>query len=528
VFEILILHGTIVDGSGVPGFRADVGVRNGVIQSIGNLSKEDSASRIDAEGMVVAPGFIDVHTHSDVTLLVNPKAESAIRQGVTTQVFPNCGIGTAPAVGEALKDAEEQLRPYGLHVSWRSVGEYFSHLEEQQPSINVVPMVAHGTVRMAVLGNDKREPNANELDKMREHVEEAMRTGARGLCSGLRYAPGGYAHPEELIALCKVVKQFDGIYTSHIRSEGDNGDWLDAINEAILIGEHAGIPVQISHLKGLGKHAWGKSKQALEIIDTARTRGLDVTCDQYPYEASSSSLLLLFPHWAIEGGVDNLFQRLTDNTLSGKIEEEFNNTLEMRGGAEKMTVSLFAPDQSLQGMTLSEVAEKMKKPPFETAKALLKATHGQVQMIFHVINIEDVRRIMSRPDVIVASDGYALANYGPLAIGSPHPRSYGCFPRVLAQFVREEKLLRVEEAVKKMTYLPASRFRLNDRDLLQKGKAADVVIFDPLRVQDTATFNNPQQYPNGIPYVIVNGKLVIERGEHTGCRPGKILRSKIA
>jgi N-acyl-D-amino-acid deacylase len=528
LFDILIQHGTVVDGSGAPSFRADIGVRNGLIESVGDLSKDDASSRIDAQGLVIAPGFIDVHTHSDVTLLVNPKAESAVRQGVTTQVFPNCGQGTAPAVGEALKNVEEQLRPYDLQVSWRSVGEFFSHLEAQHPSINVVPMVAHGTVRMAVLGYEKRKPTANELDQMREHVEEAMKDGARGLCSGLRYVPGGYADAAELIALCDVIKRYRGIYTSHIRSEGDNGDWFNAINEAISIGEHANVPVQISHLKALGKHVWGRSKQALEIIDAARARGIDVTCDQYPYEASSSSLLVLFSQWAIDGGIDTLFQRLKDDKMSKKIEEEFNSTLEMRGGGEKMNVSLFGPDPSLQGMTLSEVAKKMRKTHFEVAKELLKATHGQVKMIFHVMDIEDVRRIMIHPYVMVASDGYALANYGPLALGSSHPRSYGCFPRILARFVREEKLLKVEEAVKKMTHLPASRFRLEDRGLIREGMAADIVIFDPLRVQDKATFDNPHQYPAGIPYVMVNGKLVIERGEHTGSRPGKILSNKVS
>lgn len=524
MFDILILHGTIVDGSGVSGFSADIGVRSGVIESIGDLAKEDSISRIDADGMVVAPGFIDGHTHSDVTLLVNPKAESAVKQGVTTQVFPNCGQGTAPAIGEALKNVQEQLRPYDLAVSWKSVGEYFSHLEWQHTSINVVPMVAHGTVRMAVLGYEKREPTANELDQMREHVEEAMKSGARGLCSGLRYVPGGYANVAELTALCDVVKRFGGIYTSHIRSEGDNGDWFNAIKEAITIGENAGVPVQISHLKALGRHVWGKSKQALEIIDAARARGVDVTCDQYPYEASSSSLLVLFPQWAIDGGIAILFQRLEDNEMSGRIEKEFNRTLEMRGGAEKMTISLFGPDPSLQGMNLSEVATRLKKDVFEVAKDLLKAADGEVKMIFHVMDIEDVRRIMTRPYVMVASDGYALANYGPLASQFPHPRSYGCFPRVLARFVREERLLGIEQAVKKMTYLPASRFRLDDRGLLRKGKAADIVIFDPLLIQDRATYDDPQKYPIGIHYVIVNGKLVIERGEHTGSRPGKILR----
>jgi N-acyl-D-amino-acid deacylase len=524
--DTIIRHGKIIDGSGAASFSSDLGVKDSLIAVIGDLSKEDATREIDANEMVVAPGFIDVHTHSDVTLLVEPKAESAVRQGVTTHVFPNCGTGTAPAVGEALKDVEEQLKPYGLPVQWSSVGEYLSYLEKQQPSINVVPMVAHGTIRIAVLGYEKRKPSSNELDRMREYVEEAMEDGAHGLCSGLRYVPGGYADIAELVELCKVIKQYGGIYTSHIRSEGDNGDWFDAINEAIAVGEGADVPVQISHLKALGKDVWGKSEQALAIIETARARGVDVACDQYPYEASSSTLLVLFPQWAVASGIELLFQRLADTSMRTKIQQEFSKTLEMRGGPGKMIVSLFAPDRSLQGKSLLEVAKKLKMSPFETAIYLLRETHGQVSMIYHVMDINDVRRIMRRPYVIVASDGSALAPYGPLGAEEsfPHPRAYGCFPRVLARFVREDRVLTLEEAVGKMTRLPATRFRLEDRGLLRVGMAADVVVFDPRRVQDMATFDEPQRYPKGIPYVLVNGKLVVDKGDHTGARPGKILR----
>jgi N-acyl-D-amino-acid deacylase len=328
-----------------------------------------------------------------------------------------------------------------------------------------------------------------------------------------------------LVELCKVVKEYDGIYTSHIRSEGDNGDWFDAINEAIAVGEGAGVPVQISHLKALGKNVWGKSEKALAIIETAKARGVDAACDQYPYEASSSTLMVLFPQWAVDGGIELLFQRLADKAARNRIQQDFETTLEMRAGPQKMTVSTFAPDLSLQGKTLLEVAQKMRMPPFEAAIHLLQATHGQVSMIFHVMDINDVRRIITRPYVMVGSDGSALAPYGPLAVGYyPHPRNYGCFPRVLARFVREEGLLTLEEAVHKMTYLSAVRFRLADRGLLRVGLSADVVIFDPLRVQDTATFEEPQRYPNGIHYVLVNGKLVIDKGEHTGAKSGMILR----
>jgi N-acyl-D-amino-acid deacylase len=528
MLDAIIRHGTVIDGSGSVGFSADVGVKNGFITTIGDLRKDDSPFEIEARGLVVAPGFIDVHTHSDVTLLVNPKAESAVRQGVTTHVFPNCGLGLAPAVGEATKAIEDQLKPYDLQVRWTGTGEYFSYLERQRPAINVVPMVAHGTIRMAVLGYEKRRPTSNELDKMKGWVKEGMKNGARGLCSGLRYAPGGYADLRELVTLCQVVREYNGIYASHIRSEGDNGDWFEAIKEAIAVGRGAGVPVQISHLKALGKNVWGKSERALATIEKARAKGVDVTCDQYPYEASSSSLLLLFPNWAVEGGLDSFYKRGANARTRERMRRQFERILKIRGGPQRMTVSDFRPDTSLHGKSLLEVARHMKASPFEAALHLLHVARGQVGLIFHALEEYDVQKILAADFVMVASDGSALASYGRLGVGDfPHPRSYGCFPRVFARYVREERLLSIEQAVKKMTYLPAARFKLIDRGLLRRGCAADIVVFDPRLIQDTATFNNPRQYPKGILYVLVNGKLVLDNEQHTGHHPGKLLRRNV-
>jgi len=524
MLDVIIRGGRVADGTGRALRRADIGVRGGTITHVGAVDGERARTTIDAKGLVVSPGFVDVHTHSDISLLVNPKAESAVRQGVTTHVFPNCGMGLAPAVGHALKDIEERTKPFGIKVDWKTVGEYYQRVAKARPSINVVPMVAQGTVRMAVMGYSKDAPSRAQLREMKGHVEEAMRSGARGMCSGLRYVPSGYASESELVELAKVVRRHGGLYASHMRSEGDNGDWFAAIDEALAIGRGSGVPVQISHMKALGTEAWGKSTKALALIRDAKKNGVDVMADQYPYDAASSTLFLLFPQWSQEGGVGPFLERLADPGQRQKIEAAFAKTLAMRGGGSRMTISEYPPDGSLQGKTLAEAAERTNAGEFETAVELLRQAQGRVSMIFHVLERADIERIFRQRFVMVASDGSALAPYGKLAADYyPHPRNYGCFPRVLGDFVRKRKLVKLEEAVRKMTALPASRFGLEKRGLLKVGWRADVTVFDPKTVDDRATFERPREYPAGIEYVLVNGVPVIERGEHTGKRPGRVL-----
>lgn len=524
MLDVIIRGGRVADGTGRALRRADIGIQHGIITHVGTNDAERARITIDAKGLVVAPGFVDVHTHSDITILVNPKAESAVRQGVTTQVFPNCGMGLAPAVGEALKDIEDRTRPFGIKVDWKTVGEYFRRVEKARPSINVVPMVAQGTVRMAVMGYSKDAPSKTQLGKMKAHVEEAMRSGARGMCSGLRYVPSGYASESELVELAKVVHRHGGLYSTHMRSEGDNGDWFAAIDEALAIGRGSGVPVQISHMKALGSEAWGKSIKALAVIRSAKKSGVDVTVDQYPYAAASSTLFLLFPQWSQEGGVGPFTERLADPDQREKIEAAFAKTLAVRGGASRMAISEYPPDGSLQGKTLEQAAKLKNASEFETAVELLREAQGHVSMIFHVLEPADIERIFKQRFVMVASDGSAVAPYGKLAADYyPHPRNYGCFPRVLGDFVRKKKLVKLEEAVRKMTSLPAARFGLEKRGLLRTGWRADVTVFDPKTVADRATFERPREYPVGIEYVLVNGALVLERGEHTGKRPGKVL-----
>ncbi|HEV8654164.1 MAG TPA: D-aminoacylase [Candidatus Limnocylindria bacterium] len=524
MLDVIIRGGRIVDGSGRAGYRADIGITRDTISHLGRLDGEKARRTIDAKGLVVSPGFVDVHTHSDMTLLVNPKAESAVRQGVTTHVFPNCGMGLAPAVGDARKDVEERARPYGIKVDWTTVGEYYRRVAAARPTINVVPMVAQGTVRMAVMGYSKDTPSRAQLSEMKGHVEEAMRSGARGMCSGLRYVPSGYATERELVELAKVVKRYGGLYATHMRSEGDNGDWFAAIDEALAIGRGSGVPVQISHMKALGSEVWGKSTKALAAVRSAKKQGVDVMVDQYPYTASSSTMFVLFPQWSQEGGVRAFLQRVDKSEQGDQIRTAFEKTLAMRGGAARMTVSEYAPDHSFEGKTLAQIATQMRASPFETAVRLLGDSDGRVSMVFHTLEEPDVHRIFKAPFVMVASDGSALAPYGKLAADYyPHPRNYGCFPRVLGEFVRKKKLVTLETAVKKMTSLPAARFGLEDRGLLRIGWRADVVVFDPKTVADRATFERPREYPAGIEYVFVNGGMVLERGEHTGKRPGRVL-----
>ncbi len=524
MLDLVIRGGRVADGSGEPLYNADIGIAGERIVRVGKIARDEGRSLIDADGLIVSPGFVDVHTHSDITILVDPRAESAVRQGVTTQAFPNCGMGLAPAVGEALGDVAERVGRFGIEVDWTTVGDYFERVRSAGPAINVIPMVAQGTVRTAVMGFSQARPTPAQLETMREHVREAMRSGARGMCSGLRYVPSGYASRDELIELARIVSEYGGVYASHIRSEGDNGDWFDAIDEAVAIGHGAGVRVQISHLKALGADVWGKSRKALSAIEKARERGVDVLGDQYPYDATSSTLFVLFPQWCQEGGVEAFLERTADAAMRSRIESSFSKSLGLRGGGGRMTVSEYGPDRSLEGKTLAHIAGEHGAEVFDTAVDMLERSSGQVSMVFHTLEQDDIETLFVNPFVMVASDGSAVAPHGKLAADYyPHPRNYGCFPKVLGDFVRTRNLLPVEAAVRKMTSLPAEHFGLERRGRIKPGWYADVTVFDPDSVADRASFEHPREFPAGIPYVIVNGRPVVEEGRHTGNRRGKVL-----
>ncbi|RJS88505.1 D-aminoacylase [Candidatus Bathyarchaeota archaeon] len=520
-YDILIENGYVLDGTGNPWFRADVGIVGDTIEAIGRLRGSGANRRIDARGLIVAPGFIDIHSHSDFTILLDPGVESKIRQGVTTEVVGNCGTSAAPMNEEVRAYRERYMRGdlgEDFEFNWRTMGEYLDLIDEKGASFNVVALVGHGTVRQNVMGFEDRPPTEAELEEMKRLVAEAMEDGAWGMSTGLIYPPSCYAETDEIVELAKVVARYGGIYATHIRGEGRT--LLEAVREAIEIGERAGIPVEISHFKASGRENWRKTKDSLKLVEEARRRGVDVTFDQYPYTASSTGLAAFLPHWVHEGGLDRLLERLKDPETRRKIKEE--GATITRDWSSVMVV-LAPKHPQYEGKRITEIAELEGKEPMDTVFDLLLAEEAQVRIVAFGMCEEDVRRVMRSPYMMVGSDGRAVAPRGVLGRGKPHPRYYGTFPRVLGHYVREG-VLTLQEAMRKMTSLPAQRLGLRDRGLLREGFKADITIFDPDSVRDEATFTDPHRFPSGIPYVIVNGVLVIDGGEHTGALPGKALR----
>jgi len=534
--DILIKGGKIIDGAGNPWFRADLAIKNGNIVGLGRSLSVEAERVINAEDLVVCPGFIDAHSHSDMSVLINPKAESMIMQGITTMVVGNCGMSLAPVNPERVGILERYLSPFipaevKLKIEWTTFGEYLKKLEEVGCSCNIVPLVGHGTIRIHVMGVENRAPTADELEEMKKLVAEAMEAGAVGLSSGLIYPPGLFSEKKELVELSKVVARYGGLYTSHIRGEGVT--LLDAVKEAIEIGEEANVPVQISHHKASGRTSWGKSAESLKLMEEARDRGVDVTCDQYPYKAGMTSLATLLPPWAHEGGLEMLVKRLKDPEQRRRMRRDMEQGLPgwqnwiLECGWENIYISFVKSEKNkaLEGKNLVEAAKIMgKEDEFTALCDLLMEEEGAVSMVIFAMSEEDVRRILVHPLQMVGTDGWAVAPYGVLSVGKPHPRFYGTYPKILRKYVREEGLLTLEEAIRKMTSFPAQKFNLRDRGLLREGFRADIVVFDPERIADKATYENPHQYPEGIEYVLVNGEVVVEKGVHVGTLAGKIIR----
>jgi len=524
MFDLVIRGGKLVDGTGNPWFEGDVAIQGGRIAALGSLGKAEAARVIDAAGLVVAPGFIDLHSHSDAELLVNPRAESKIRQGVTTEVIGNCGFSLAPLGPLGKERVQAELAGYGLSLTWETMAGYLETVEKQGVALNVAALIGHGTVRRSVMGYERRRPTAAELEAMKALVDQAMSDGAFGLTTGLIYPPGSFSETEELIELSRVVAKRGGFYASHLRDEGDR--LLESVAEALEIGRKGGLPVQLSHHKAVGQANWGKVKESLRMIDEARASGLDVTADQYPYIATATGLSSIIPDWAQEGGAKKVLERLQHPETRRRLAAEVEAVQVKKGGWDKILIPSVKTEKNrlFIGLDLAEIARRRQQAPVEAAFDLLIEEELEVGMIRFGMSEEDVRLVMSHPAVAIGSDGSALAPYGRLGQGKPHPRNYGTFPRVLGKYVREEGVLRLEEAVRKMTSLPARRLRLWDRGLLRPGFWADITIFDPVTVAERATFTDPHQYPAGIPYVLVNGQVVIEAGEHTGALPGQVLR----
>jgi N-acyl-D-amino-acid deacylase len=529
LFSLIIENGMIVDGTGSLWHKADLGVRDDRIAAIGCLKGAAAQRRIDASGRVVAPGFIDIHTHSDLALLVDGRAESHVRQGVTTSVTGNCGISAAPASEEtlALMAGIGIGGAQGLNLYWKTADEYLRAVEEAGVSTNVAALIGHGTVRNYVMGFNARRPTAKEMDAMKAVVEEAMAAGFFGMSTGLVYTPGVYADTDEIVELASAVARHDGLYATHVR--GENDTVMTAVQEAIEIGRRTGVRVQISHLKVMGRHMWGTSADLLGAIESARAEGLDVTFDQYPYTASATGLSAVLPPWAQEGGKDEFMKRLRDPDDRDRMRRDIlagtGEWVSMHKGVgwENILVTQ-CPDSSVEGKSIAEIAEERGKDGFECCFDLLLDFEGQPRMVYFTIGDEDLERIMRHGAGMIGSDSNASHIQGPLAVGKPHPRTFGTFVRVLGHYVREKKIISLEEAVRRMTSFPAQKMRLFDRGLLRPGMKADVVVFDRDSVGDTATYEEPYDYPTGVSTVLVNGQVVVDQGRHTGAPAGRVLR----
>jgi len=520
-YDLVIVNGSIVDGTGNPWYRADVGIKNGRIAAIGTLGRGAGASIIDAAGKVVAPGFIDLHTHSDIPLLVDGTAQSKVREGVTLDVLGE-SASVAPLEGVVLDSFRAQMkRHYGLDVDWTTVAGFFDRLRRQGVAINVATSVAPQQIKVAVLGYENRPARSDELERMKALVAAAMRDGAVGLSTA--YEGGGYDNAEEIFAMAKVAHEHGGYYGTHVGSEGYQ--LVEEVQKAIKVAEATGIPVHIYHLKIRGRKLWGQAGPAIKLIEDARRRGLEITANQYPYTAMQHPWGALFPEWAKNGPPGTIVKVLSDRSNREKLKKDpqFVQYVEEHGGWEGIVASRFsnAADKPLEGSSIAEIAKlRGDRDPADTCFNLIVEEGGFVDGVHHNMSEDDVRMIMRLPWVAIASDGSALRPEGVLGDGLPHPRSYGTNPRVLGHYVRDEHVLTLEDAVRKMTSLPAQILRLKDRGLVREGYWADIVVFDPATVADRGTYERPAQYPVGISDVLVNGVAVVRAGEHTGAKPG--------
>jgi len=523
--SIIFKGGTIIDGSGSDGYTADILIRAGKIEAIGKFSTSDAYRVIDVEGLVIAPGFIDIHSHTDLSLFINPKAESKIRQGVTTEIAGQDGSSIAPLNEELSLSMNKRYKDnYGLDIKWNSLNEALSAIENNGLGINLATCVGLGTLRKSVIGYDDRPPSSEELVQMKKMVDESFKAGAVGISTGLEYSPGSFAKTEEIIELTKIANIHDAPYLSHIRNE-DNF-LLEAVDEAITIGKEANVNVVISHLKVSGAKNWHKIDELLNNIENANKEGIKVQMDRYPYVAYYTGLSNLFPLWSREGGWSQFKKRLSSSSAIDSLKEYTINKVEMLGGWNSVMISNVSKPENkeFEGKRALTLANERREEPFEMIRTLLLSDGGGTSMIGFGMSEDNTDRILSHPLCMICSDAGARATYGPLSKSAAHPRAYGSFARILGHYVREKKLFDLPTGIKKMTSMPATALRLHGRGYLSPGYIADIAVFDPEKVKDKATFIDPHQYSEGFDYVIVNGKIVIERGEHTGEIAGKVIR----
>ena len=536
--ELLIKNARIIDGSGKDAFEADLTVSKGIITHIASKIDAPSPNTIDGSGLVVCPGFIDIHTHSDFTLLLEPMAESRVRQGVTTEVTGNCGGSPGPILNSGQDAFMEYMtdlgKHYKLHIplkewNWRTLDEFYGQLSAKGTAVNVAPLVGHSTLRANVMGYENRPPDQKEMQQMKDLLRGELEKGAFGLSSGLIYHPGAFAEKGELIELATVVNDFHGLYSTHMRSEGKF--LFEAVDEALSVARESGVSLQISHLKCETPVMWGKSALLLAKIDQARKEGIRVDFDQYPYTAYHTSLLEIFPLWAKESGSSKMMDILSSPKTRQKVVSDmthppadWDNPMEGLDWNQIQLVGYKRPEnRALNGLTVAAMAEVLQLDPLEAIFQVFCEEKGGLGMIVFAMSEQDLTAILQHPYGMIGSDGSSVTPYGVTGKSPVHPRLYGTFARVLGKYAREEKIISLEQAIQKMTGLPAKKLGLNNRGLIDKGMAADLVLFDPTTVRDTATFASPHQYPVGIVQVIVNGETVIFNGEHTGKLPGKRL-----
>jgi len=528
-YDVLIRGGRIVDGTGNPWFHGNVAVRGGKIVAVGRVPAGKAAKEIDASGLVVAPGFIDMHSHSDTVLLEDGSAQSKIRQGVTTEVLGE-GSSAGPRVG---KLSPQSVAVNGQAVTWKTLGEYFQAIEKASVSVNIVSYVGLNNVWESVMGTSYDRPTREQFAEMQKLVEQSMQEGAIGLSSMLAMPPGSLATTDDIVLLCEPVAKHGGLFSTHNRNEGTGV--FDAIREAIAVGEKAGIPVDIIHVKIADQQYWGRMNEIIELVEAARSRGVDVQTNVYPYTRGNNNLSSIIPPWAHEGGRGQMLTRLKDSAERERMKKDirqgiagwYNHFTAVGGDWSRMLIS---GRSQYEGQTMDRVIAlrtRGQNPPPDSLDVLfdlLIEEGGSIPTVYAHHTEEDMNLALAQPWCSIGSDGSALSIDGELRRGNPHPRNFGTFPRLLGVYVRERKVVSLEQAVRKMTSLNAAKIGLRDRGLVREGLAADLCLFDPAKVIDRATYTEPFQYNDGIEYVFVNGQLVLDRGTHTGAKPGKVLR----
>lgn len=529
MLDLVLKNGKIVDGTGNPWFFGDIGIKDGQIARVGFVDQE-AAQVVDVGKQVIAPGFIDGHCHSDLMIIDYPLSEIKLQQGVTSEVLGNCGLAPAPLTKDRLSTLQNYIQPVlgstKWEWPWETVGEYMEFVARSGPAEHVATYVAHGALRIAVMGFENRAATKDELARMKELLEDGMKAGAIGLSIGLLYAPGSYTAKEELAELCKVLPKYNGLLSTHIRGEGNS--LLQSVREVIWIAEQAGISLHVSHLKAAGKRNWGQALEALELIEDARARGMDVTCDVYPYSAGSTMMTTILPPWTLEGGIERTIEALKQPAVRARIKEELAHeqtewdNLLCSTGWQSVYISSVQTEANrrLEGKHMQEIAELRGRHPADCMMDLLISEQGKVSIVYFHMSDDDVRQVVGYEKSLIASDSLHCET------GRPHPRSYGTFPRVFAKYVRDDRVLSLEQAVRKITSFPAQRFQLGKCGLLVPGYAADLVVFDPQTIQDTATFQEPCQYPAGISRVFVAGAMALEHGTHTHARNGSFITAQ--